>query len=514
MSAPERPPPGVLTRLFVRNTGANLALRAVTVAASLVATAALVHGYGADRFALVVLALHLAGLASLAAPGLPGALTREVAAAIGRGDPAAAARMVRAAGRLYLAGGLLLGGGLAAFALAGGIRLFRFPAEVRAEGTAVLALAGVVLAARWALAAWGDALAGLQEYPYLAGVRSVAALAVSTGVAAAAWTGLPLAAVLVVHGAVRLAEGLALRARARRLLPGDRVPPGRTLATLRPVFRIGAEMAVLEVAGIVHHRTDTLVLALLASAPAVAACQVTVRLHNLVREFQGTLASALAPLVARESGRGNEAAVDEALYRGTRYDLVVLLPVVIPAVLFAGDFLRTWLGPEWARWGPLAAAFAGYWGIAGLTTFAGQVAVGTANVRPLAAIAAGTAVLNLGLSILLAPRYGVAGVLGATLAAYAVALPLQGVFLFPRLGVRAGRFLREVVLPVYPAALAAAGLLAAARRLVPPPEGIAGLALQGGAAGIVTLGILAAAALDARDRARLRALLPGTWGER
>jgi len=514
VTAPSPPAPGALTRLFLRNTGANLALRGASVVASLVATAALVHGYGEDRFALVVLGLHLAGLASLAAPGLPGALTREVAAAIGRGDPVEAGRLVRAAGRLYLVGGLLLGGGLAAFASLGGMRIFRFPPETFREGTAVLALAGVVLAARWAFAAWGDALAGLQEYPYLAVVRSGIAFALSAGVALVAWRGLPLPAVLGVHGIARLAEGLFLRSRARRLLPAPPVPPRETLRTLRPVFRIGADMAILEVAGIVHHRVDTLVLAVLASASAVAACQVTVRLHNLVREFQGTLASALAPLVARESGRGNEAAVEQVLYRGTRYDLVVLLPVVVPAVLFAGDFLRLWLGPEWARWGPLAAAFAGYWGVAALTTFAGQVAVGTANVRPLAAIAAGTAVVNLGLSVLLAPRHGVAGVLGATLVAYGLALPLQAIFLFPRLGIRAGRFLREVILPVYPAAGAVTLVLAALRRVVPPPASFPGLVLQGGVAGFLVLAVLLGAALEPRDRERLRALLPGHGGER
>ncbi len=509
MTGRSSPAPGTLTRLFLRNTAANLALRGASVVASLVATAALVHGYGEDRFAVIVLGLHLAGLASLAAPGLPGALTREVAAAVGRGARGDAGRLVRAAGRLYLLGGLLLGSALAAFALLGGMRLFRFPPGTYREGTTVLALAGAVLAARWAFAAFGDALAGLQEYPYLAAVRSAVALGVSAGVALAAWRGLPLAVVPGIHALARVVEGLLLRARARRLLPPPPVPPGKTLRTLRPVFRIGAEMAVLEVAGVVHHRVDTLVLAVLASAPAVAACQVTVRLHNLVREFQGTLASALAPLVARESGRGNEAAVEQVLYRGTRYDLVVLLPVVIPAVLFAGDFLRLWLGPEWARWGPLAAAFAGYWGVAALTTFAGQVAVGTANVRPLAAIAAGTAVVNLALSIVLAPRHGVAGVLGATLVAYGLALPLQAIFLFPRLGIRPGRFLREVILPVYPAALALAVTLALLRRVVPPPAGFPALVFQGSIAGFVVLAVLARVALEPRDRQRLRAFLRG-----
>jgi len=71
-----------------------------------------------------------------------------------------------------------------------------------------------------------------------------------------------------------------------------------------------------------------------------------------------------------------------------------------------------------------------------------------------------------------------------------------------------------VILPVYPAAGVLALVLAALRRVVPPPASFPGLVLQGGSAGLVVLAVLLAVALEPRDRERLRALLPGRREER
>ncbi len=504
-----RPAPGALSRLLLRNTAANFLLRLVSVGVALAATAALIHGYGATGFALVAVALQVASLAALLLPGVPGALVREVAAATGRDDPAGAARLATAAARLYGAAGLVLGTAITAFGLLGGMGAFRFPAAVLDQGKTLLVLAGPLVAVRWGFASWADTLAGLQEYPRLALVRAAAGLATAAGVLAVALAHLPLPLVLAVHLAARLGEGLAFRRMARRFLPAVSLPWRDSPRALRPLFAVGRGLAVLELAGILHDRVDTLVLAALASAPAVAACQVTVRLHNLVRELQGTLSSALAPLVAREHAGGNEAALEQALYRGSRFNLLVILPVVVPASLLAGDFLRLWLGPEWSRWGPLAGVFVGYWALGSLTAFAGQVAVGTARLGSLAAIAAGTALLNLGLSVRLAPRYGVTGVLGASLFAWLLALVLQFLLVFPRIGVRRSRFFREVVLRVYPPAAAAAGLLAFLQRTVPPPGGFPGLVLRGAFGGLAVLAVLLPTATDPRDRRMLLDMVRG-----
>jgi O-antigen/teichoic acid export membrane protein len=503
------PPPGRLTRLFLRNTAANLALRVVGVGLSLWAARTLIHHYGDTRFSALAVALQAVGLVRLVAPGLSGAFTREVAAHTGRADLAGLSALVRVGSRLYLGLGLAWGALLVVFGLADGVAWLTFPREVIGEVGQVFVAAGLLVALRWPLGVFADALAGLQEFPRLAMVRSVSELLVSLGVIGVARLDGPLWAVLAAHAAVRLVEGLVLRAMALARLPrrSEPAPKAAARGVLRPLLRIGAFLALLEVATLIHFQTDQLVLIGLVSAPAVTAYYATARLHNLVRELSGSLASALAPLVAREAASGNRSAVEQVLYRGTRYNLALLLPVVLTAVLFAGDFLGLWLGEEYASWGPLAAAFVGYFALAAATSFVGQTAVGTGHVAHLGWIAFASALLNLGLSVALAPRYGVAGVVGATVVAYVVALPLQAIFVFPRVGVSNLRFLREVVIPIYPPAAVLLALLWWLRSVVPAPASFVTLILQGAVAGLAFLAAFAVTALDPRDRARLLGLL-------
>lgn len=506
--APAPPPRGALTRLFLRNTAANLALRLVSAAMSLWATAWVIHVYGDERFGILALALQLSGLIGVLAPGVSGAYTREVAALSGQGRTAALRELVRLAGRYLAALGVVLGGLLLAFGLGGGAGLFRVTASAAAEGRWVFALAGVVLTIRWIGNVFGDTLAGLQEYPLLALVRGSAATAGSVVTLLVAFRAAPLWAILAGLAVVRLGETLLLALAARQRLPppgDDPLPPRQELLT--PLLHVGGFLALMQVASLIFYQTDHLVLGVLVSAPAVTAYHVTARLHNLVREFQGTLGSALMPLIAREAAGGNEAAVEQVLYRGTRYHLALVLPVVGTAMLFSGDFLRIWLGPPWERWGPLAAIFVSYYCVALLTNFPVQTAIARARVAAPASIALCCAVVNLGLSMALAPRYGVAGVIAGTLAGYALALPLQWWIVFPKLGIRTGRFLREVVLPVYPAALLAGGGLFLLRRWVPAPVTLIELLAQGAVSGAVFTLALGLTALEKRDRLRIREFL-------
>ncbi|MDQ7088158.1 MAG: hypothetical protein Q9Q13_10005 [Acidobacteriota bacterium] len=220
-------PRGVLTRLFLRNTGANLALRVIAAAMGLWATAWVIRVYGNERFGLFALALQLSGLVGALAPGLAGAYTREIAALAGRGQTAALRALVRLATRWLGALGLFLGGALALFAWAGGVGLFRLPPSLLAEGRLIFALAGLLLALRFVGNVFGDTLAGLQEYPRLALVRGLAAIAGSVATLLVARAAGPLWLVLAALAGVRAAEALAWPWWPDPACHAPRVPPHR-----------------------------------------------------------------------------------------------------------------------------------------------------------------------------------------------------------------------------------------------------------------------------------------------
>ncbi|GEM_PF-3013955 len=517
MSTSPRADPGALTRLFIRNTTANFALKVITVLLQLTATAWVVTTYGDGLYGILVIAMQVSGLMNVIAPGLSGAFTREVAAHSKADDALRLRALIRLGTRLYLGLGLLLGVALAGFGAMNGPSwsLLRIAPERLDDAAWIFIAAGLAVAFRWPLGVYGDVLAGLQEYPRLALIRSAAA---GVGAATTIWiavNGWPIATVLFAQAVLRLFEGLWLRHSAlRRLPPLDDSTTGETVRArsfLRPLASVGRWIGLIDISRILNYQADVVIILMLISDTAVGAYWIAAKLHNLVREAQGVLASAIPSLIAREASAGNHAAVEQILYRGTRYNLVIIVPVTIAAALFAGDFLALWLGEERRALGGLAAAFVSYWAFSAMTTFAAQAASGMAKVRELGWIAIGCALVNVSASVLLARPYGIAGVVSATLMAYALAIPLQMLFVFPRIGVSLQRFLREVILPIYPLSFLLLLAFAALRIwVVRTPTTMLEMLFQAGIVGSISLALLAWVALDQRDRARLLRRLRGS----
>jgi hypothetical protein len=164
------------------------------------------------------------------------------------------------------------------------------------------------------------------------------------------------------------------------------------------------------------------------------------------------------------------------------------------------------------RHAPLAQAFVAYWMVAVLASPAAQVALGRGESARLGWIALGTAGVNLAVSLALIRTYGIAGVVAGTLVAYALALPAQAVWLFPRLGIVRRRFLREVVVPVYgvlvPLGVAWALVLARA----PEPQGPLALAAWAAAVAGSCWAAHWFVSVEGRDRARMRAFMSALAG--
>ena len=499
--------PGELTRRYAANTLANGGLRVVSALASLWAARELVEALGAAGFGLVTLSGSLVGYLSFLGLGLPAGLVRQVAEYRGRGLDARVRGLVRIAFGLFCGVGAAAALALALFASLGGARVLALsPGTEDLARTVFLATAAVVLFS-WPFSAFSATLTGMQKVPVLATVTGVAAAvsAVASVVAARAGAGpagvvLATGVVVVVSGAV---HGLLVR-REIQGRPAGAEPARDVRAEIRPLLSFGLWALALELASVLIYQTDQILLGVFVSVESLTAYYVVARLHNLVREGNGVLGAALFPLLAEEHGKGNPAAEEQVFYRGTRYAAAVTVPATLAAMLLAGPFLRIWMGDAYAPLAPLAQAFLSYWLVAALTSTAGQAALGRGDSAVLGKIALATAIVNVAVSLALVRRFGIAGVVAGTLAAYALALPAQVAILFPRLGISRRRFLREVVAPVYGISVpAAAAWWAILRWGVPAPRGVLSLAALGAAIVGSCWAALWFAAVDRRDRERL-----------
>jgi O-antigen/teichoic acid export membrane protein len=241
-------------------------------------------------------------------------------------------------------------------------------------------------------------------------------LALTVGAALLGWGINGLAAAMSVSALV--ACGVQLAA-VRRLLPMLRLrpPQGRSL---RQGLRYSVFMFMISAGAAVVFDTDTLVIAGFKGVAAVTAYAITLRVTRGLTLFLHRVPDVMFPFYAGMRAVGDQARIRENFLLTARLEMAGAIMLVL-GLSFAGA--------------PLVAAWVGPSNVASLPVFmlAISLVVMEAIVHPGAVLAAATggerqmalannaeAVINLGLSIILVIRFGVAGVIGATVLAQAM----------------------------------------------------------------------------------------------
>lgn len=204
----------------------------------------------------------------------------------------------------------------------------------------------------------------------------------------------------------------------RRLSPGLFGNPLKIPSfMLRQMFSFGAWVQVNSVMSIVNLEADKLIIGRFLGVASVAPYQVGNRLALLSRALPLQLLGALFPHFTAQQARGTGALEVALTYRSSLRALMLATLVIVGFLIaIAKPFMDIWLG----RPLPGAASIA----IALLVSysFSNLAGVGATLLRAEGApkyetlIAIFSAALNIGLTVLLVPRFGLAGVVAGTIA--------------------------------------------------------------------------------------------------
>jgi O-antigen/teichoic acid export membrane protein len=141
---------------------------------------------------------------------------------------------------------------------------------------------------------------------------------------------------LVTQGwSCRRLLGMAWRARGTR-------------AEVREILGFGGWMMLSNLVSPVMVYADRFVIAASSVASQLAYYTTPFELVTRLLILPAAVTTVLFPMMAREQGADRHQVAGRLMVRGMLAMLLVLLPVVIAASLFAGDFLTWWLNPEFA----------------------------------------------------------------------------------------------------------------------------------------------------------------------
>jgi O-antigen/teichoic acid export membrane protein len=337
--------------MLARNALLNLAGHGAPLLAALFLLPPLVARLDLERFGFLALAWALVGYFSLFDLGLGRALSRLVAER--RGTPREAELPALSRTGLSLTLALGAAAGVVLFVAAGPLceRVLNLSPALRPEAETALRVLALSLPLVTLTAALRGLLEAGQRFDWVNAIRIPAGiLTFAAPLAATGWS-VSLVALASALALMRLAAFAAHWWACSRLWPGLTGLGAPHGAAAREMLGYGAWLTVSNVVGPLMVYIDRFVIAGLLAVSWVAYYSAPYELVTRLWLIPAALAGVLFPAMAASSPERLA-----ALYRtGTKTVLITVFPLALVATVFAADWLRAWLGPEFAARGTLVA---------------------------------------------------------------------------------------------------------------------------------------------------------------
>jgi O-antigen/teichoic acid export membrane protein len=224
---------------------------------------------------------------------------------------------------------------------------------------------------------------------------------------------------------------------------------------VRELYGFGGKSLIQGISGTMESRTDALVIGF-ALGPATVplymlAANVTSRIYGLLR----TATQAFMPMFSSLQAGGEQERSTTLYLQSSRWIVAVAMPAFTGTAVIGAPFLTLWIGPEIGEGAdPIVAVLCAFALVPMLDPLQRRYLVGVDKQRVLTIASPLGAIANLLLSLALVWPLGVVGVALGSLIPRLVTVPLFSRIAFRAVGMDAGVYLRQAILPaVLPTAL-------------------------------------------------------------
>lgn len=327
--------------------------------------------------------------------------------------------------------------------------LLDIPANAQSEAFWCILIVGATAGVQCLLSPFSAIFVALQRFDLsnLIGVGS--RLFTALGIVLALKLGYGLTGVAAATGAGTAADYLLRWRVARSLVPEVSVSRNRaSMEHMRRVGSFGLWNFLISISSYVYLHMQPLLIAAFLPVTAVAHYALATGIWYQLNGLFTPIGQVLYPAAATLDAEGDRATLRRLFHDGSRLLLLAVIPTVLIAFVWADDFYRLWIGPEYLS-GEQYASVALLLKVLLIGTIlsyssnvAGQILMATGHVRQLALVQASGAVLNLTVCLLLIGQFGL---LGPTLASvFAIVLvDLIGIpfILFRKVGMHVTEFI-------------------------------------------------------------------------
>lgn len=396
----------ILTNIF-----SNWANLVVSVLIAFFVSPIVVHGLGKEMFGVWVLIVSVTGYFTVLDFGINTAIVRYISKYVAEGDEGQARRIYSTAISVF---GIMALTIICLAALFGSYfpKLFGLQHFGNSYIFLVFFLACVDLAFGLLFSVFLGALCGLQEFRYVNGVAIGTNLVKNLLVVFFISRGYSLLTLILLQISAMLFRGACQYLRLRKGYGYLRFRLSAVQrSTLRTIYSYSIYSFIIALCLKVLFYTDSIVIGSLISVKEVTFYAIPSTLLDYVEKFTWAMIAVLIPVISTNDATADRETNASLYSTGTRYVLLVCLPVVLSLFFWGDDFIGVWMGPQFGFRSQYVLRFllVGY-GVAFSQLIAQGILKGTDRHRWLAFILIFEAVGNLGLSLLLARPFGIEGV--------------------------------------------------------------------------------------------------------
>ena len=446
-------------RRIVLNTFAHGSSQLIAMASAFVFMPLLVRGFGLNEYGLYLLASSVGGYAAILDLGVGSALMKMVAEKAARNEREQLSALVSTALTFYTGIGVLVAGLLVVVGLHAG-DIF----HVNEQGARLLRNLLLIVAVTqlwgWPASTAGYVLMGFQRFTLTARVG----IGITLGNVAA------IVAVLVAHrgpllltalsGGVGVLGTLAMVVLARRQLHGVDVSPFQPqLSVARSILTFSWAIFVIQLSAvIVYQQTDRVVLGIFVGAASIGLYEAAGKFQGFVSQLLSLSVSAVLPAASGLDAEGRKTALQGLFFRGNKYTVSFVAPIVVVLLVLAKPLINGWLGPAFATQALAARILVAPQLLLCSLTLGDSIMTAMGKLPQRIPYVIAFTAANLVLSLILVQSLGIMGVVLGTTIPYLVDFPFHIRLLLRQVDVRFRDWARLVVRPTYPLLVIPAGM--------------------------------------------------------
>lgn len=334
--------------VIAKNTLVNLTGEVIPILVGFLATPYVIHRLGVERFGILSIAWVLSTFFMVFDLGLGRATTKYVAQALGEGRPERIPSIVWTSLGCLLVLGAAAGVMLAIIDRFFFDSVFKLPASLGGEARASVYVVSAAIPFLLSSSALTGALQGGQRFDLYNAVRIPSGMSYPLLAAAGVFFGLTLPQIVILQALAAVGSLVALLVLCFKAFPSMRHRLLTTPRELRALVTLGGWFTVVFLVSIALVHLDKLVISSVASVAALTFYMPPFSVVNRLWVLPNSLYTTMFPVFG-SAGASRKEELGRLLFGSLKHLILVSGPVFTLLIFFARDFLRLWLGNEFAE---------------------------------------------------------------------------------------------------------------------------------------------------------------------